>query len=97
MGDVSREDIVQAIYPSMRFCRHAALKPGDAIGMHRHETDEDIYIILPGEGTFVNTSKEYQGQGGGDTSIARRGQSHALRNTGRTPLKFPDTLAGSDH
>lgn len=30
------------------------LQPGDSIGMHKHETNEDAYIIISGEGTFTN-------------------------------------------
>jgi len=69
------------------------LEPGDAVGMHRHETNEDAYVILSGEGVFVDTDgKEYQVRAG-DTTIARKGQSHALRNTGKVPLKFLDIVA----
>jgi len=69
------------------------LKPGAAIGMHKHETNEDAYVILSGEGTFVDTNgKEYKVRAG-DTTIARRGQSHALKNTGKVPLKFLDIVA----
>ena len=69
------------------------LKPGDSIGMHKHESNEDAYIILSGEGTFIdNDGKEYKVKAG-DTTIARKGQSHALLNTGKEPLVFLDVVA----
>jgi len=69
------------------------LKPGDSIGMHKHETNEDAYVILSGEGTFTdNDGKEFKVKAG-DTTIARRGQSHALKNTGTQPLVFLDIVA----
>ena len=69
------------------------LKPGDSIGVHKHETNEDAYVILSGEGTFVDTNgKEYKVKAG-DTTIAREGQSHALKNTGNEPLVFLDIVA----
>ncbi len=69
------------------------LKPGDTIGMHKHETNEDAYVILSGEGTFVDTDgKEFKVKAG-DTTIARKGQAHALKNTGKVPLVFLDIVA----
>ncbi len=69
------------------------LKPGDSIGMHKHETNEDAYIIISGEGAFVDTNgKEYKVKAG-DTTIARKGQAHALKNTGKVPLVFLDIVA----
>lgn len=69
------------------------LKPGDSIGMHKHETNEDAYVILSGEGAFIDSDgKEYTVKAG-DTTIARKGQSHALKNTGGEPLVFLDVVA----
>ena len=69
------------------------LKPGDSIGMHKHETNEDAYIILSGEGTFIDSDgKEFKVKAG-DTTIARKGQAHALLNTGKEPLVFLDIVA----
>ena len=69
------------------------LKPGDSIGMHKHDNNEDAYIILSGEGTFIdNDGKKFQVKAG-DTTIARKGQAHALLNTGKEPLVFLDIVA----
>ena len=69
------------------------LKPGASIGMHKHESNEDAYIILSGEGVFVdNDGKEYKVKAG-DSTIARKGQAHALINTGKEPLLFLDIVA----
>lgn len=69
------------------------LQPGDSIGFHKHETNEDTYIIISGEGIFKNTDgKEYPVKAG-DVTIARKGQSHALVNTGKEPLVFLDVIA----
>ncbi len=69
------------------------LKPGHSIGMHKHETNEDAYIILSGEGVFIDTDgKEFKVKAG-DTTIARKGQAHALKNTGKKPLVFLDVVA----
>lgn len=69
------------------------LQPGDSVGFHKHETNEDAYIIVSGEGTFKDTDgKEYSVKAG-DVTIARKGQSHALINTGEEPLVFLDVIA----
>ena len=69
------------------------LKPGDSIGMHKHETNEDAYVILSGEGTFIDDSGKQYKVKAGDTTIARKGESHALLNTGAEPLVFLDIVA----
>lgn len=94
------------LYGKFAFKRDAALKdqaikeigwmtlqPGDSIGMHKHETNEDAYIIVSGEGTFKDSDgKEYSVKAG-DVTIARKGESHALTNTGKEPLVFLDVIA----
>lgn len=69
------------------------LQPGDSIGMHKHETNEDAYIIISGEGTFKDDNGKEYAVKAGDVTIARKGQSHALSNTGKEPLVFLDVIA----
>jgi len=69
------------------------LNPGDSIGLHKHETNEDAYVIISGEGTFVDNDGKESKTKVGDTSIARAGQAHALKNTGKEPLVFLAILA----
>lgn len=107
--EYNRQDVAGGkgtLYGKFAFKRDAALKdqaikeigwmtlqPGDSIGMHKHETNEDAYIIISGEGTFKdNDGKEYAVKAG-DVTIARKGQSHALTNTGKEPLVFLDVIA----
>lgn len=69
------------------------LQPGDSIGFHRHEHNEDTYIIVSGIGLFTDSDgKSYQVTAG-DVTIARKGQSHALANIGKEPLVFIDVIA----
>jgi mannose-6-phosphate isomerase-like protein (cupin superfamily) len=70
------------------------LKPGDSIGFHKHEVNEDVYIVVSGAGVFKNDDgKEYE-VGPGDITIARKGQSHALSNTGGEDLVIVSVIAG---
>ena len=69
------------------------LQPGDSIGMHQHENNEDSYIIVSGEGVFTDSAGKETPVKAGDVTIARPGDSHALKNTGKDPLIFLDIIA----
>lgn len=68
------------------------LQPGASIGMHKHEVNEDTYIIVSGEGVFTDTEGKETPVKAGDITIARKGDSHALKNTGSEPLIFLDII-----
>lgn len=69
------------------------LEPGSSIGMHTHEVNEDTYIIVSGEGEFSDSKGNVTPVKAGDITIARKGDSHALKNTGSVPLVFLDIIA----
>lgn len=69
------------------------LQPGHSIGLHKHEVNEDAYIIIFGQGVFTDTSGKETPVKSGDITIARKGDSHALKNTGSEPLIFLDVIA----
>ncbi|MDR1947501.1 MAG: cupin domain-containing protein [Desulfovibrio sp.] len=69
------------------------LLPGASIGMHKHADNEDAYIIIFGEGVFTDSEGKKTTVTGGDITIARAGDSHALENTGQVPLFFLDIVA----
>ena len=47
-----------------------------------------MYLIVEGRGIFVGSDGKEIPVSAGDITIARPGQSHALKNTGRRPLRF---------
>lgn len=69
------------------------LKPGDSIGYHQHTTNEDTYIIVSGTGVFKDADGQEKPVKAGDVTIARKGDSHALENTGTEDLIFLDIIA----
>ena len=69
------------------------LPPGASIGLHQHKDNEDAYIIIAGTGIFTDGNGKETAVGAGDVTIARPGQSHALRNNGNEPLVFLDVIA----
>ena len=69
------------------------LPPGASIGLHKHTENEDVYIIISGNGVFTDSNGKEFAVAAGDITIARPGQSHALRNSGTEPLVFLDLIA----
>lgn len=69
------------------------LKPGDSIGLHKHEANEDTYIILSGTGLFTDGDGNEYLVGPQSVTIAVAGESHALKNTGTEDLVFIDLIA----
>ncbi|MDR1875905.1 MAG: cupin domain-containing protein [Synergistaceae bacterium] len=70
------------------------LKPGDSIGFHKHEVNEDVYIVISGTGIFKNDDGRDYPVKAGDITIARKGQSHGLSNTGSEDLVVISVIAG---
>ena len=68
------------------------LQPGASIGMHKHENNEDAYIIVSGQGGCTDSAVEDTAVKGGDIAIARFGDTHALKNNGKEPLVFLDVI-----
>jgi len=69
------------------------LPKGAAIGLHKHTNNEDVYIIISGKGLFTDSNGVEIEVGPGDITIARPGQSHALKNIGDEPLIFINVIA----
>jgi mannose-6-phosphate isomerase-like protein (cupin superfamily) len=69
------------------------LLPSASIGLHSHTDNEDVYIIVSGEGVFTDSNGIKTNVSDGDITIARPGDSHALENTGNVPLVFINVQA----
>ena len=69
------------------------LEPGDSIGYHQHVTNEDVYVIVSGEGIFKDRDGKDKSVKAGDVAIVRKGESHGIANTGKVPLVFVDVIA----
>ena len=70
------------------------LKPGDSVGFHKHEVNEDIYIFVSGTGVYTDNDGVEYNVGPGDITIARLNTSHAIKNTGNEDLVFLGIIAG---
>lgn len=69
------------------FADYAVLPPGTSIGVHRHGANEEIYLVLDGEGTMTLDGETFR-VGKGDVVLNRSGGEHGLRNDGTAPLRL---------
>ncbi|MDY5954733.1 MAG: cupin domain-containing protein [Kiritimatiellia bacterium] len=76
----------EAFGAKVRMCNRLTLQPGSSIGLHRHEGEDEIYLILSGAGTVLDEKGVAQSVSEGDAILTGKGESHALRNDGHEPL-----------
>ena len=62
-----------------------AIHPGGSIGLHKHETSDDINYVLSGSGEAVCDGQEELLRPG-VCHICKKGSSHSIRNTGGEDL-----------
>lgn len=61
------------------------IHPGGSIGMHSHETGDDINYILSGIGIAICDGAE-EPLAPGCCHVCKKGSNHSIRNTGNTDL-----------
>jgi len=71
---------------------HITLDAGASIGIHCHEGDEEVYCILSGTGEYLD-GETWIPVKPGHITVALRGGTHALRNTGTEPLELVAVIA----
>ena len=69
----------------VRLCARMTLEPGASIGPHTHEGEDELYLILAGEGALEENGV-WKPVRAGDAILTGRGASHAVRNEGDVPL-----------
>jgi mannose-6-phosphate isomerase-like protein (cupin superfamily) len=70
-----------------RLCARLYLEPGVSIGFHRHENEEEIFVIVKGEGEIDDNGTLRQ-VAAGDSVLTGNGAGHAVRNTGSETLEI---------
>ena len=69
------------------------LAPGHSLGVHTHERNEEIYVILSGQAEYTDERGKVHTLTPGDMTLTRRGQSHGIANHGLSPLVFLAIIA----
>ena len=62
-----------------------SIHPGGGIGLHKHETSDDINYVLSGKGKAVCDGQE-EILTAGTCHICRKGSEHSIENTGDEDL-----------
>lgn len=62
-----------------------SIHPGGSIGLHRHETSDDINYVISGEGKAICDGQEEKLRAG-TCHICKKGSEHSIENTGDEDL-----------
>jgi mannose-6-phosphate isomerase-like protein (cupin superfamily) len=72
---------------NIRFINYTILPPGTTIGLHEHGDDEEMYIILEGNG-IMTVDEEKREVHAGDIVVNRPFGTHGLENNSNEDLKI---------
>jgi mannose-6-phosphate isomerase-like protein (cupin superfamily) len=101
-GQVSRLLLAEGQFDSRRLCvTWVECQPGSQQALHRHQTQEQIYVIVRGRGQMLVGGEEH-GVGPGTLVFIPPGTEHAIRNDdpgtlvylSATAPPFSATIAG---
>jgi mannose-6-phosphate isomerase-like protein (cupin superfamily) len=66
---------------------HLLIPPGNSVGLHHHETQEEIYYVISGMGSAMIGAQTAQ-LASGDALACRIGEDHGFHNTGPSDWEF---------
>ena len=90
IGEVEMQKICESVdelYGKGRLFNRMILAPGNTIGEHTHEGDNEIFYFLSGTGEY-NDNGTIVEVAPGDVTVCNDGELHGLKNTGDVPLEF---------
>ncbi|MFC1451754.1 cupin domain-containing protein [Verrucomicrobiota bacterium] len=77
----------EEISANARLCSRLILPPGSSIGTHRHEAEDEVFIVMRGSG-LIDDGESQARVSVGDAVLTGRGESHAVRNDGTEDLEM---------
>ncbi|MCL2086835.1 MAG: cupin domain-containing protein [Oscillospiraceae bacterium] len=77
---------VEEFSTALKFIHYTEMPPGTSIGVHTHQNDEEVYIILEGEGIALIDGNKTPVTAG-DTILNKPFGEHALYNNSEGVLK----------
>ncbi len=75
----------EAFSAKARLCARLTIEPGGSIGSHTHDGEDEIYLVLSGNGV-IEEQGEWVPIRAGDAILTGKGGSHGVENTGSEPL-----------
>ena len=87
-GKVTFQHLFQKeeIKAKTRLCARLILPPGASIGAHRHDGEDELFVIVKGTGILDDGSRRTRVDAG-DAILTGNGESHALENDGAEPME----------
>ena len=70
-----------------RLCARLTLPPGASIGPHKHDGEDELFIVTRGSG-MIDDGKNRESVQAGDAIITGKGEFHAVVNNGQEPLEM---------
>ena len=70
-----------------RLCSRLILPPGASIGLHKHEGEDELFIVTRGKG-LIDDGKTREQVQIGDAILTGKGEAHAVINNGLEPLEM---------
>ena len=80
VGTIKSVELFDKFTTKMQFLHYTVLPPGTSIGAHKHEDDEEFYIILEGTGEMEVGGAKHNVVAG-DVILNEPFGTHGLRNT----------------
>ena len=76
----------EEIKAKCRLCSRLTLPPGASIGMHKHEAEDELFIVESGSG-IIDDGRTRTQVAPGDAVLTGNGEEHMLVNAGKEPLE----------
>ena len=76
----------EAFDTPLRFIYYTTLPPGASFGAHKHGDDNEVYLLLAGDGRYTMNGETAQVKAG-DVLVNRPFATHSLCNTGEGPMR----------
>jgi quercetin dioxygenase-like cupin family protein len=90
-GGAGKAQLLEYVSPGemagVEFVSVLTLEPGASIGQHPHSGEEELYLILEGEGAGFLDGESFTVRPG-DAFLCKAGHAHGLANGPDTPLLF---------
>jgi mannose-6-phosphate isomerase-like protein (cupin superfamily) len=83
----ARTYLAESEMHGIAFVTEMALESGTTIGLHAHERDEELYVVLQGHGTGLLDDQRFP-VGPGDAWLCAAGHRHGVEADARAPLRF---------
>jgi len=68
-----------------RLCARITINPGNSIGVHKHENEEEIFYIISGKGLIDDNGTKTE-VNPGDAVLTGYGDYHSVESIGTEPL-----------